>query len=170
MIFGLGTARCGTYNLSVLLKVPHERIWLPWDVNENVLSWNLKSFKRDGGNVGLSILNYVGLLHDEFPNAHFICLQRDMALTVRSFVRRLKGRNPWCSEKDAAGYHYSFPRYENLSVADAAARYWREYYKRAHDWQIALPDHFRIFTTAYGLGEGIDDLLGFAGYERTKAA
>jgi hypothetical protein len=168
MIFGLGTARCGTYNLSRLLDLPHERFWLPWKVNETLLSHHMTAFKEHGGNVGLYILNYTGLLHDAFPDAKFVCLQRDMALTVRSFVNRLVGRNVWCDEKARAGHQYAFPEYNGLTIEEAAGRYWRDYYAIAYEWQRKLPFHFRIFNTAYGLGEGMDDLLAFCGLERVE--
>ena len=39
----------------------------------------------------------------------------------------------------------------------------------AYERQIRLPSHFRVYNTAYVLGDGIDDLLGFVGYERAQA-
>lgn len=170
-IVGLGSGRCGTASLARLLDLQpgvdagHERKpILAWRGESNPLR-HLTAPEREAivCDVGFYYLPHVPRLSEALrEDVRFVCLRRDMRETVESFVANSRGQNWFANESDSA-WHRAFPSYPGLSVADAACRYWDDYYDQAHE----LADQYETFevfpTDTLNTEEGVAELLAFAG-------
>ena len=105
IIIGLGTGRCGTQTFAKMFGLPHER-YRPEDLKSDVAPYYLEGV--------------------EYINAHtealFVCLRRDKAATVNSFVR-----NEIMSER-------------------GASKFYDDYYAQAEVFAKRF-DNFRTFDT-----------------------
>jgi len=175
LIIGLGTGRCGTVTLSRFLSaqqdvdVSHEGrtikapvALLPWERNRRSFEKVLARVYECGagatyiGNVGFYWLNYVRWLMEDAGNrVRFICLQRDRAETVDSFLRRCyrRNRDHWTLDRHERGCQVSpladkaFPKFPG-TLKQALGCYWDQYYKIAAQLVAEFPDSFRIFPTS----------------------
>lgn len=151
LVFGLGTGRCGTLSLAHLLGVSHEMQLLPWEPEPKLLDALWPRVVRAGGDVSLSWLGYVPEILARDPEARFVCLQRERAATVRSWLRQLRGRDQFfmpMTWKDAvtgeAHVRNVFPALDG-PIPEAVDRYYTLYYERAAEWARRFPHRFRIF-------------------------
>lgn len=157
MLIGLGTGSTGTAEFARVLGLPHEKHWLPWEVDLHALDDALPEIARVGGEVALYFLPYVEAILERHPDTRFICMQRDAGRTVRGLSRKL-GANPFAVDDDARRFMFAFPRYEAVTLAEGAARFYRDYYARAYDLQRRFPDRFAVVFTDHLL-------MGLAGEE-----
>jgi hypothetical protein len=187
LVFGLGSGRCGTTSLRLFLdlqrdvSVTHElnftgiRQPLPWLVDYPLAQRMLEQVQQNPapvrGDIGFYWLPYTGWLLDQFPDTRFLCMQRDRAGTVASYLRHTEGRNHWVGHD---GTHWeldeiwdkAFPKYDIEDKRAAVERYWDEYYSSAEVLQQQHPDNFRIFSVdALNSSEGQADMLSFLGIE-----
>jgi hypothetical protein len=184
IVLGIGTGRCGTQALMTLLNLQkintlHESILLPWDfdlVSLNSLLVKLSKTSTidypDVGDVNFSLLNYIEPLlkslntenvkigsEQEYlfsPNTavRVVCLRRDKAETIKSWMNNQKNFNFWSSanhecftqglylKNDILGD--SFPKYD-LEKEAALANFWDDYYLKAAQLELIYPDSFKIF-------------------------
>ena len=174
IIIGLGTGRCGTKSLSEILGVTHEAHPLPWLHDERLCRHAIKNVLQSGGDVGCYWLNYVDRLLELRPDAKFVCLRRGREATVKSWVRRFEGSERFAlsvMHMDKWGRIYAplmFPDYGDISLDEAAGRYWDGYYERAEELQEQYPESFRIYWMDKALGDRSvqKQVLRFAGIEK----
>lgn len=184
IVLGIGTGRCGTQGLMTFLNLQkvntlHESVLLPWGfdlVSLNLLLAKLgKTSTIDYPNVGevnFSLLNYIEPLlksinaenveigsEQEYPftantAVRVICLRRDKAETVKSWMNNHKNFNFWSSAGHACfsqGLYLkndilgnSFPKYD-LGKEAALACFWDDYYLKAAQLELIYPEAFKIF-------------------------
>jgi hypothetical protein len=182
IVLGIGTGRCGTQGLMTFLNLQqvntlHESVLLPWvfdPVSLNSLLVKLSKISTidypNVGEVNFSLLNYIEPLlksinaenvevrvEQIFPpdtTIRVICLRRDKAETVKSWMNNQKNFNFWSSpdhecftqglylKNDILGN--SFPKYD-LGKEAALACFWDDYYMKAAQLELAYPDLFKIF-------------------------
>lgn len=181
IVFGLGTGRCGTTSLAHLLN--HQRkamvfheihgYRLAWsdseDRIERFLSWAMQQSRYElVGDVAFAYLPYVShFLHLE-PAIHFVCLQRDRAATLNSYLRFTKARKHWMQRDRPTSFgsrwHQCFPKYDAVSKVEAIGYFWDDYYSTARDLERVYAGSFRIFATqTLNTEEGQRSILEFAG-------
>ncbi len=171
MIIGLGSGRCGTMTLSKILGLPHEAKLLPWDFDEERFARALKHAERNGGAVGCFWLNYVEPLLERYPKTKFICLKRDRDATVKSWVRHMKGHtrfrheSAWTTADGRRHVESKFPDYGDLSIPEAAAQYYDDYYGTSEKLADLHPESFRMFVApdVFNKAKPQRKLLAFCG-------
>jgi len=187
IVIGLGTGRCGTMSLAYLLnwqensKVYHEkaRNRISWQGDEKTIDkfllWASEAAKQKRlvGDVAFYYLNYVEYLLSLNPNIKFVCLQRDRASTVTSYMKHTKDMNHWMlhdgTRWQKSSWDHCYPKYEVLSKEKAIEQYWDDYYLIANELQTKYPDSFRIFKTAtLNTEAGQRAILAFIGIENPR--
>lgn len=168
-IVGLGTGRCGTASLAVLLSlqmgvlVAHER--------RPILAWNGETVPNRHltphvaatvADVGFYYLPHVPRLVEIYGDAiRFVCLERPCEETVASFLAN--GDAAWFSG-EVGEWGRAFPTYEGLGFADAVRTYWHDYNRSATRYCREWPQQFAIFPTdALNTYEGVAAILRHAG-------
>jgi hypothetical protein len=139
------------------------------------------------GDIAYYYLNYVDDLLAVSPQCVFVCIRRDRAQTVSSWLKksairrwrtlwladRLKSwltRTPFYTEynywqeHDGSRWKHDpvwdscFPKFDAVSKEEAIGMYWDYYYLEADRLQRKYPDRFRIFD--------VQDLSDAAGQQR----
>ena len=111
------------------------------------------------GDTAFYYLPYVEWLAAQYGDAAtFVCLRRERAETVRSFLEFTPGRNHWMAHDGSqwapdAHWDDAFPTYDSDSKRAALERYWDEYYATAEDLARRI-DQFRIFDLETLDGDG----------------
>lgn len=189
-IFGLGTGRCGTLSLARLLSlqdesfVTHEGLlvtekvcfgekFLPllgWNFSEPEIRAHVGSVTQFQGDVIVDVafyyLNYVEYLIKHLEWIRFICLKRDRAATIRSFLQWNRF-NIFDSREERAKmqltvWHRCFPKYDLLTKKESLVRYWEDYYRQSECLAARYPQNFRIFDTAVlNSNHGVREILTF---------
>lgn len=185
LIFGVGTGRCGTTSLRLFLdlqrdiSVTHElnfvgnRQPMPWQPDHPLARQRLKQLQQKSatikGDIGFYWLPYAEWILAQHTDAHFICLKRDKADTVASYLRRTKGRNHWLQhdgkhwERDEL-WDKAFPKYNIKDKQEAISEFWDDYYAIAERLQQEHIPNFRIFPVdALNSHEGQSAILSFIG-------
>jgi len=156
LVFGVGSARCGSKSLRTLLQaqkeaeITHEAVVMPWRVNipridrivREILIGRSAYFM---GDIGPWYLPYVPRLI-ELNRARVICLKRDRQQTIDSFLRQRFDHcslNPQPSVAPPELLAQSLPKFKG-DRAEAAGRYWDFYYDMADQYQELYPQRFRI--------------------------
>jgi len=187
VIIGLGTGRCGTTSLYVLLnkqgiKMYHEMDRIKWEGDTQKVLDNIFRLVTDEttitGDVGFYYLNYVEDIIKTFPNAIFICLKRNREDTINSWYKHALGRNYWTKRNSEHWGDYAsdvleqyMPKYD-LPKKEAIGQYYDDYYKKAEE--LTKYPQFRIFDMDYTLNtdSGQMELFNFIGlknYEIIKS-
>lgn len=195
LLIGLGSGRSGTVSLSRFLDaqpdsfIVHEGAYdsfirfshghlLPWEVDRSKFERWLRGLERAArgarfcGDVASYLLPYVPLIRAAHPDTRFLCLRRSREETVRSFMRKTPGVNPWITHDGTLWRHYRwdkiFPKVRATEKAAAIGEYWDVYYAQAEAYERQFPNSFRIFDiVALNTREGQGALLDFAGFPRT---
>lgn len=189
----LGTGRCGTKSMVDLLdaqggwQAVHElRPLLPWAVDLGLLEsrvslWNSKDNFCEAG---FYFLPYTSAIIQRLENktpVRFICLRRNLTLTVTSYLRKTDERpdepprNHWVDhEKDDRWrpdprWDNQYPTYKPGMEArgDYIRKYYWDYYDRAYVLNSDYPQ-FRVFdmehalNTKQGQEEVLVDFLGIS--------
>ena len=161
MLIGLGTGSSGTAELARLLGLPHEERFLPWKPDSDdlgaFLAHDLPRIEAQGGEVGLYLLPYAEHIIDLCPEAKFVCMQRDQARTVAGLTRKL-GRNVFADPEANTAFNRGFPLYGGVTLAEGAARFYRDYYEAAYTLQRKHPERFQVFFTDHLLGSEVADI------------
>ena len=190
LIIGLGTGRCGTVSLSKFLNeqpdamILHEgalesrRELISWyDDDEHVTSWlaELESLSADSkffGDTGYYFLPYVETIWKAYPNAHFVCFERERDGVVRSFLKKTSDNRHFWYDHQGKGFRRdatwdkTFPKFDEVDKAKAIGLYWDMYHEEATRLASLRPDAFRIFPmTVLNSTSGRAELLDFVGYE-----
>lgn len=171
VIIGLGSGRCGTLSLALLLDaqiettISHEGfIPLPWKVSSYHFEWykkylnNLRFFGTIG-DIAFYHLNYINLYLNDFPNIKFVCFKRNKQDTINSLFELSnkfnvnhwtdKSSSYWdknisTEDSDSLKFRYCFPKYD-LNKLDALNKYYDDYYIIAEHIEKQIPNIFRIF-------------------------
>ena len=182
IVLGIGTGRCGTQSLMTFLNLQkintfHESVLLPWVFDSVSLNFLLTKLTKvstvdypDVGDVNFSLLNYIEpLLKNIFAenvetgqeylfsanaDVRVVCLRRDKAETVKSWMNNQKNFNFWSNpehEYFAQGLYLksdiigaAFPKYDLCKEA-ALANFWDDYYSKAAHLERSYPDSLKIF-------------------------
>ena len=181
-IFGLGSGRCGTMSLALLLDrqpgafVTHEAKLLPWEADRETAAVLLKSIairtENVVGDVGFYWLNYLDYLAGRLKSVRCIILQREMNETVASFMRQTQAhnRNHWSTSKKNYTVDpradRAFPKFD-CDKEEALRNYWGLYYDRARVAAKRHPEKVRLFDMATVLNDpgAQHEMLRWAGIE-----
>ncbi len=184
IVFGIGTGRCGTQALMTFLNLQkintlHESVLLPWGFDSVSLNSLLAKLGKTStidypnvGEVNFSLLNYIEPLlksinaenveigsEQEYPftantAVRVICLRRDKAETVKSWMNNHKNFNFWSGADHACfsqGLYLkndilgnSCHKYDLVKEA-ALACFWDDYYLKAAQLELIYPEAFKIF-------------------------
>lgn len=150
------------------------------------------------GDIAFYYLNYVEDILQVDPECIFVCIKRDRAKTVSSWLKkssikrwrslwlgdRLKSwltRTPFYTEynfwqehdgsrwKKDPVWDSCFPKFEASSKEEAIGMYWDNYYHEADRLQKLHPDRFRIFDVEdLSVSERQRDILSFIGLEQSR--
>ena len=150
------------------------------------------------GDIAYYYLNYVEDLLQVAPECTFICIRRDRAKTVASWLKKSsirRWRSLWLADKLKSwltrtpfyteynywqvhdGSHWkkdpvwdgTFPKFEANSKEEAIGMYWDYYYLEADRLQRKYPDSFRIFDVQeLSSPEGQKRILSFIGLAENR--
>ena len=180
IVIGLGTGRCGTQSLAKLLnhqlssEVYHEKSahLIRWEGSETAICQFLEWAKTRQalsivGDIGFYYLPYAEYILARYPMTKFICMQRDKAATVASYMRKTPKRNHWQNHKEASDWvkdkwDYCYRKYEAPNKESALSLYWHDYYEQATILQKCYPKAFKIFPLeALNSQSGQEAILSF---------
>jgi len=177
VIIGLGTGRCGTTSLVGLLKlqtkapkaVTHLRRRLRWQCDLalalEVARELVESPEDLSADVGCFWLPYAYNIAQTFPSIRFLCLFREKAAYIESWINSQPGRNPWI-EQSGAPNDLAYPNWGIPDTAAAAGAYWQSYMLSALELEAALFERFRIFYFGHlNTESGQREMLRFVGIE-----
>lgn len=180
LVIGLGTGRCGTQSLAVLLnhqsgaRVTHERYGaIAWQGDEQrVAAFVHLCATAPGldlaGDVGFYYLPYVEQILELAASTRFVCLKRDRQATVHSYLTKTRHKNHWI-QHDGTEWRFDawdrcYPKYAVTDKAEAIGMYWDEYYSRAAALESAHPEAFRVYDMdVLNTPEGQNALFDFIG-------
>ena len=146
-VIGLGTGRCGTRSLARFLKengLPmhhehHKLRWFPKHEPKARIDGILDKLPTEM-EVAFYWLMYVPLVIERYPNAKFICLERDKQLVIKSYMQAPhRGVNPiitflyLCRRGNDVQYYRETVSDEDLEKMDASTR---EFVK--HMWDAPM--------------------------------
>lgn len=145
------------------------------------------------GDIAFYYLHYVDDLLQAAPDCKFVCLKRDRAQTIASWLKKSsigRWRSLWLADRLKAlltrtpfytGYNYwqehdgsrwkkdpvwdsCFPKFQAASKEEAIGMYWDYYYLEADRLQRQHPECFRVFDVAQmSSREGQENILSFIG-------
>lgn len=143
LIIGLGSGRCGTSSLSILLNEQnncvssHESLEHNYTWGQNFSTINNIIKQRFINNKFVAetasyLLPNVDEFIEFYPNVKFIILKRGMIETVKSFMYKTRNRNHWQTHNGTKYNHCrwdrSFPKFEAKNKQHAIELYWEMYY------------------------------------------
>jgi hypothetical protein len=181
IVIGLGTGRCGTQSLAVILnqqgsaRVEHERHGpeIAWQGDEARVAAFVRQCAAASeldlvGDIAFYYLPYVEHILALAPDARFVCLKRDRKATVDSYLTWTDGRNHWMRHNGIKWrldkWDRCYPKYPAADKAEAIGRYWDDYYRRADALESAYPHAFQVFATEWlNSAEGQHTLFDFLG-------
>jgi hypothetical protein len=185
LIFGVGSGRCGTTSLRLFLdlqrdvSVTHElnfdgnRQPMPWQPDHSLARQQLQQLQQKSavikGDIGFYWLPYTEWILAQYDDARFICLKRNKADTVVSYLHRTKGRNHWLQHSGTRWeldeiWDKAFPKYDIEDKQEAVSQYWEDYYAVAERLQREHARNFCIFPVdALNSYEGQSAILSFVG-------
>ena len=180
LVIGLGTGRCGTQSLAVVLnyqngaRVTHERYGaIAWQGDEDRVATCVRLCAMApgldlAGDVAFYYLPYVEQILGLVPSAKFVCLKRDRKVTVNSYLTKTRHKNHWIqhpgTEWRLDTWDRCYPKYPVTDKAQALGMYWDEYYRRAADLEAAHPAAFRVYDIdILSTEEGQNALFDFLG-------
>lgn len=185
VVVGLGTGRCGTASLCGLLNqqpgtsITHEQYpLLPWQLSPRILAKKLSQMSRRRadivGDIANSWLPYVGAVLQQIPTAKFICLERNRAVTVQSFIAKMKGQKNHWLEHDGKQWQRDhrrdpcFPKYDTSDMERAIGLYWDDYYRQVDLLCRKFPRNVRKWQTEQALDseQGVEEILSFIGVDK----
>ena len=175
LVFGTGSARCGSKSLAVLFSaqdgvgITHEEFLLPWDVDLDGLHraigacankpqrqvitqgdpvrWLQYAVPKATivGDISPVYASYASTLIEQY-GARVVCMQRDKDGTVDSFLRQ---RSDHCSLHPATGeepdHAQTIPKFDVPTRKEAAEAYWDFFYAKCEVLQGLYPESFRIW-------------------------
>lgn len=188
LIIGLGTGRCGTQSLSRFLSnqpgmtVLHEGTIggtahpFRWqDDHDRVRTWvevlpDILGRPAFCGDVGMYFLPYCEFLIELHPGIRFVCMERDRAEVVESFVRHTRDRHPWMHHHGRDWridpvWDAAYPKFDEPDKCMAAGLYWDLYHAEVGRLVERHPDKVGRFPTdSLNSREGRNAILDFVGY------
>jgi hypothetical protein len=197
LIIGFGTGRSGTTSLGAYLnahqsvKVLHEGRLNPNDDarpfswsgdSDAVLNWlnTLVHGTSDFnwvGDIGLYYLNYIPAIIAVYPEARFICMERDKEEVVASYLQWTEGKNHWIVH-DGSDWRAdpiwddSYPKYAVNTKAEALEQYWVDYAAQTRAVRDEFPKHIQIVNlrdfNQEVTRDAILDFIGFTGIRNVK--
>ena len=173
LVIGLGTGRCGTLSLSLVLQeqfdqagadITHERRpLLRWDASEAEVFGYLQRFQRHGkqffGDVAFFYLPHVEAImkwaNQQQVRVRFVCLRRGREETVRSYINKIRpyNANHWMTHDGSRWTHDPtwdpiYPKFDTCkTMREAVGAYWDHYYEVAERLADEHPDCFGLFET-----------------------
>jgi len=195
VIIGLGTGRCGTRSLAILLneveglRVTHEAFRFNnfWNSNGLVTAkWyhNMKDTLDEFGDVHSAYLPEVEFIDEMIKKngdkVYFVCLERDFEKVVESFYAWTEGKekqnrivNHWQMHDGTRWKHDhwdgTFPKFDpRLSKKDAIKEYVALYRGKSSYYDEEM-DNFKIFKTDdLNSTEGLDKIYDFIGITENR--
>lgn len=187
IVIGLGTGRCGTQSLAMILS-QQDRARVEHELHNSAIAWEgdeqrVGAYVRHCmairdldlvGDVAFNYLSYVEHILTIAPHARFICLKRDRQATVKSYLTWTGRRNHWMRHDGSVwkldGWDHCYPKYPATDKAEAIGLYWDDYYRRSEAFEAAYPKAFRVFSTEELNSEAgqhaMFDFLGLPGATR----
>lgn len=190
MIIGLGTGRCGSVSLSLLLSqqqscyISHENNrarLLPWVIDSKRFEKYYHDIcNRDPqnnwhGDVAYYNLPYVRLYLERNPETKFIVLRREKEQVVNSFCIKTEAKekkwNHWQHIEQLPlnkKWFETMPTYPNqLTKKEALNLYYDEYYKLC-DMVIPERNRYDITTSDLNVRQECIKMLKFCGFDKPK--
>jgi len=198
LVFGTGSARCGSKSLAVLfggqerVAITHERFLLPWTPNLGLLRaavelaadeparqvvtqgepvrWMRFDVPQAAivGDISPCYASYAPWLISQY-GARIVCLKRDKAATVDSFLRQRFDHcslHPSATDRPLEEDLQTTPKFDLSTRRAAAEAYWDFFYAHCERMQELHPDGFRIWPIdALNSDEAQNEILAFAGIE-----
>jgi len=198
LVFGMGSGRCGTASLALLLNnqenslVTHEMFpVLPWDIsNTTSVQFRWEQLHHQShlydmvGDVAAYYLPYVEFLMRSLAQVphlqkgfdfKFIILRRDPHEVVQSFLLKFErqNNNPLQNHGDPSivqnEWDACYPKYDDVSLPQAVELYCKDYYAKAQELQELFPENVRIFEMkCLNSEEGVLSMLNFIGIENPR--
>lgn len=197
LVFGTGTGRCGSKSLAILfgaqgrVAIAHERFSMPWEHDYKQLEEAIELTKTEplrqvitqgdpvrwlcfpvdnpmvAGDVAPGHLSYAEPLIE--LGAKIVCLKRDKAATVDSFLRQRFDHcslNPAAKRRPEPPLWPILPKFDLPTRKEAAEAFWEFFYEKAEALEAKWPDAFRIWPTeAMNSDEGQLSILAFTGVQ-----
>lgn len=175
LVIGLGSGRCGTTSLSVLLNAQqdtsatHEFCFLPWEFNKAY--WDRVVGKLTSGKApydkgvvadcGYYWMNHVDRVVERFPTAKFIYLWRDRQEVIDSMWEFTRGLNTYPDNPLNPYKLYDADRKTSIGLM------WDDYMRMAGEYQNEYPDRFYQIEMDKALNDGNEQrkMLEFVGYK-----
>lgn len=179
-IIGLGTGRCGTNSLADLLNmqpginISHEYLFpLPWNFSLEVIQRRIYDLRKKNGDVAFYYLNYVEHINSVYPSSKFVCLKRDKAGTIMSYMKKSENRNNWIEHNGnkwskSKFFYNSYPKFDVELKEEALDKYYELYYSKARKLEETMPN-FKIFDlNDLNTQSGVLKILDFCGFEKDE--
>lgn len=187
LVMGLGTGRCGSTSLTLLLMAQKAGCFshehppdLPWSLPPPGLRFHLQRFSFLAqmydfiGDVGHWWLPHMETVAKFFPDFRAVVMKRDKAETVESFVTVKNGDseggvNHWIDHDGSfwgkVPFDRCYPSYPVRDIREALGLYWEEYYQRCEMLAKRYPGQLRVFDiSALQSAEGQEEILQFCGF------
>jgi hypothetical protein len=178
-VIGLGTGRCGTHTLAEILSQQgfdseHERFeHLRWEFSP----WpdfhlSRASGPRPWADTGFYYLPYVELLLNDYPKTKFICMERNRADVIDSFLRHMPPECDWFREDGPYDHWFhSFPTFPSMyTPQQAIGAYWDLYSEAAARLSHSYPESFLTANVSLlNSWDGIASILEWLGIPNHKA-
>lgn len=154
-VIGLGTGRCGTQTLAMLLNgcdfrhSTHERaIQLPWKFDETLYQIRLNEFlvKPHEHDVALHYLPYISRFIKDLPELKVIALKRDKKEVINSFMQKTKGQKDWRVNFFKIWVQFFGGKIPlNMTQEEALSEYYNHYNSELNYLQEKYPKVVKIF-------------------------
>jgi len=179
IILGVGSGRCGTLSLAVLLdlqkdsKFTHERPPLmPFEPCTHAYDAKKKQILELEdtyvGDVASSLIGYTEWFIEDYPNIKIVCLKRNKKECIESFLRKTKGRNNFqYGKEERTIFCITSPDYSaDITKREAVDEYYNDYYRIAEFLEKDFPNNFKIFNTEdLNTHKGVSDILEFCEFK-----
>ena len=183
IIFGLGTGRCGTMSLANLLNLQENSVfthelgglpWLPWKKdNGRFEAFSSRIVNRNSdfvGDVSFYSLPYWREIESLGFETKFIILKRNKKDTVKSYMNKTNGENPFMDHDGTIWRHYEwdkcYPKMKACFKEEAVALYYDYYYDLCE--QIPQDKCFWINTEDLNQEDNCKQVLKWCGFKNPK--
>ena len=182
VVIGLGSGRCGTMSLAVLLESQDGVVCthelgrpFPWNGSAWLVGHRLSHVITDagendiGGDIAYWYLPQVDHIHDFLDGeVRFVCLKREREACLKSMKNwnSWLGINPYqthnASKWRRSIWDVTLPTFDFCTIESAMEKYYDGYYQLAEHFEEAYPGKFKIFDMDdLNTDDGVRGILDF---------